>query len=243
MRPLPALRALPALPALLALSLVVASSAAAQPSWRSHLDPSRLKAGSDSFAFMIDGQPRGWQKLSASRDGDAWVLSDEVQMGAFVQQRSDVRFSAGFVEQSLRQSGSARGKAMQIELDRAGQRLTGTARTPTGGDADVPIDVEASDDVIDDNAVAPILPFIKWAEGLSFSIPVLKSGKGTIAPNAVMVRGKGSVTVGAGTFEAWQVVVSEGDRPWLEAHVTTTAPYRVVRMGPPGGRMVVELVK
>jgi len=226
-----------------ALSLLAASSAAAQSSWRTHLDPSRLRVGSDSFAFMIGGQPRGWQKLSTSRAGDAWVLSDEVQMGSFVRQPSDALFGAGFVQQSLRQEGTAQGKPMKIVLDRKGGRVTGTALTPTGGAADVPIDVEASDDVIDDNAVAPLLPYIKWADGLSFTIPVLKSGKGTIAPNAVAVTGKGAVTVGAGTFEAWQVVVSEEGRPWLEAHVTTTAPYRVVRMGPPGGRMVVELAK
>lgn len=232
----------PILP-VLALSLLVSHSAAAQSSWRSHLDPARLRASSDSFAFLIDGQARGWQRLSASRAGDAWILSDEVQMGTFVQQRSDVRFGPQFVEQSLRQEGTARGKAMKIVLDRAGGRMTGTALTPTGGDVGVPIDVEASDDVIDDNAVTPILPYIKWADGVSFTIPVLKSGKGTIAPNAVVVRGKGTITVAAGTFEAWQVVVSEGDRPWLEAHVTTTAPYRVVRMGPPGGRMRVELAK
>lgn len=227
----------------LALSLIATPSAAAQSSWRSHLDPARLRVGSDSFAFLVDGQPRGWQKLSASHASDGWILSDEVQMGTFVQQRSDARFGPGFVQQSLRQEGTARGKAMKIVLDRTGARVKGTALTPTGGDAEVPIDVEANDDVIDDNAVAPLLPFIAWGEGMSFTIPVLKSGKGTIAPNAVTVRGKGTITVGAGTFEAWQVVVSEGDRPWLEAHVTTTAPYRVVRMGPPGGRMAVELVK
>lgn len=227
----------------LGLSLLALDPAAAQSSWRTHLDPSRLRVATDSLAVLVEGTARGWQKLSVTRAGDAWVLSDEIQIGTLVHQRSDVRFGPGFVEQSLRQEGTARGAPMKIVLDRAAGRVSGSALTPTGGTTAVPIDVEAGDDVVDDNAVTPLLAYIAWADGLSLTMPVLKSGKGTVAPNAIAVRGKGTITVAAGTFETWQVVVSEGDRPWLEAHVTTTAPYRVVRLGPPGGRMVVELVK
>jgi hypothetical protein len=218
-------------------------AASAQRSWRSYVDASRVRAESDSFTVHVNGQLFGWQKIGAITRGAEWTLFDEATLGTVVQQRSDVRFSSTFVEQSLRQTGTMQGKRMAIVLARENGAFVGTAITPASGDSTIRMRVSVSDDVIDDNAITPLLPYIRWTDGLTVTIPVLKSGKGTVAPNTLTVRGTSTWGTAGNAVEVWQIAISEADRVWLEALVTTAAPFRVVRMGPPGGRMISELAR
>ncbi|MCU0635255.1 MAG: hypothetical protein MUE41_10315 [Gemmatimonadaceae bacterium] len=227
----------------LLVCLALVPPLAAQQSWRQHVDPRRVAARSDSFTVLLRGAVGGFDRLTVARDGAQWVLSDEVQLDRMGGQRSTIRFSEALVEHALRQEGKFGTVDMRIALDRASGRMSGTALTPTGGPAPVAIDAAAGDDVIDDNAVVQVLPFIAWREGLSVVIPVLKSGKGTVSDQVVTVTGRGATTVPAGTFDTWKLGVSDGGRTWLVADVTTTAPYRVVRMSPGGGGMDMQLVK
>ena len=135
-----------------------------------------------------------------------------------------------------------RGTEMRIALDREGDRIIGSALTPSGGATAIPMDVAASEDVVDDNALSVILPLIAWREGISVSIPVLASGKGTIESYVATVSGRQTTTVPAGTFETWRVTLA-GPSYAIEADVTTSAPYRVVRFGPRGMPMEAQLVK
>jgi hypothetical protein len=228
--------------AALAALVIVASPLAGQSRWREQLDPTRLRVGSDSFALLVGDVARGWQRLSARRTGDGWLLADAVELTGMVRQQSALLFSEALVEQAVQQEGEMGAQPMRIRLIRAAGRFRGTARTPTGGAVERPIDVAVSEDAIDDNAVALLLPAVRWAEGLSLEVPVLSSGTGDVRVHRLAVTGRGPVTVPAGTFETWQVTVTDGDRAWLGAAVTTTAPYRVVRMGPPGGRMAAVLL-
>ncbi len=232
--------------ALTALALLAtASPALSQPtSWRSHADASRLREATDSFTVFVRGNAIGAQRLIWSKDATArngWTMSDETTLTG-ITQRSDIRFSPALIELALRQAGVARGTNMRITLDRTNGRMTGEALTPSGGPKAVPMDVAVTDDVIDDNALTVVLPAIKWSEGLAFSIPVLSSGKGTIDTFSVSVTGKGTSIVPAGTFETWRITLA-GSTYALLAEVTTTAPYRVVRLSPKGSPMDIQLVK
>jgi hypothetical protein len=227
-------------------ALVLASPAAAQSpaptSWQAHADLSRARSAVDSFTVLMRDKPIGWQRLQWAKQGKSeWIMSDEIALNG-ITQRSDVRFSASLVEQALRQQGMAGPTAMKIELDRRNGRIAGTALTPTGGANPAPIDVPAADDVIDDNALTVILPLVKWKEGLTFTIPVLSSGIGTLETYTAAVVDKRSTTVPAGTFEVWHVTLA-GAKYTIEADVTTTAPYRVVRFGPRGAPMSAQLVR
>jgi hypothetical protein len=218
-----------------------AASAGAQESWRQHVDIARARVAVDSFSVIVGGRTIGWQRLGWAKDGTEWVMSDEIALTG-VAQRSDVRFSSALVEQGLRQQGTMGSTAMKIALDRVPGRMRGTALTPSGGPTPAVIDVEADDDVIDDNAISVILPLIRWREGLAFNVTVLSSGKGTSERYAATVLGRRTVVVPAGSFEVWQVALA-GSRYVLEADVTTGAPYRVVRFGPRGAPMSAQLVR
>jgi hypothetical protein len=220
---------------------VAAATAGAQESWRQHADIARARVAVDSFSVIVAGRTIGWQRLGWAKDGTDWIMSDEIALTG-VAQRSEVRFTSALVEQGLRQEGTMGSSAMKISLDRIPGRMRGTALTPSGGPTPAVIDAEAGDDVIDDNAISVILPLIRWREGLTFTVTVLSSGKGTSERFAATVVGRRTVVVPAGSFDVWQVALA-GTRYVLEADVTTGAPYRVVRFGPRGAPMSAQLVR
>ena len=255
---------MPTLPRLLPVvaALLFAQAAGAQDSWRTHADLSRARVALDSFTVFAGDRPIGWQRLGWAKEGETrivglvlwdwkplsktvgsstWIMSDEITLNG-VSQRSEVRFSTKLVELGLRQQGRMGTTDMRITLDRAQDRIVGSAPTPSGGATPATIDVSASDDVIDDNALSVILPLIRWREGLTFTIPVLASGKGTTETYTASVVDRRTTTVPAGTFEVWRVALA-GGRYVLEADVTAAAPYRVVRFGPRGAPMSAQLVR
>lgn len=224
----PSLRTL----ALVALACSTSSLCGAQATatpLRPHLDAARLQPRRDSFVVIMRGAPRGWQVLSAARDGAGWALGDAVTIEGMVSQSSVIRFDARLDETSLRQEGTMMGKPMRIALDRSSERVRGTALTPSNPAGELPIDVAHVDGLLDDNAVTPLLSAVRWTEGLTVTFPVLASGKGTIAPFTLRALEQESVTVPAGTFDTWRVEL-QMDRAKVIANVTTAAPYRVVRM-------------
>lgn len=208
---------------------------------REHLDPSRLQARRDSFVVVLQGAPRGWQILSVAREGAGWTLGDAVTIEGMVSQASTVRLDAQLNETSLRQSGLMMGKPMRIALDVGNGRVTGTALTPTNPSGELAIDVPHTDGLLDDNAVASLLSAVRWRDGFEIAFPVLASGKGTVSPFTLRAVGKETISVPAGQFETWRVELQMNNTRMI-ANVTTTAPYRTVRMSN-GPAFEMQLVK
>lgn len=245
--------------AALALLMTLSPSlAAAQSSWRDHIDSTRVRASVDSFVVLMADREIGWQTLGWHHDpagarswatlwgedaqpANTWVFADEVALQG-VRQRSEIRFDASFVETGLRQQGLVGTQPMRIQLDRSGGQFIGSALTPSGGANAVAVRTPVAADAIDDNALTPLLPLIAWREGLVVTMPVLSSGRGTIETHTASVITARTVTVRAGTFEVWHVAIS-GGRYVLDADVTRSAPYRVVRFGPRGAPMSSQLVR
>ncbi len=217
------------LPATL-LAALVGAPLAAQSTLRDAIDPSRLRVGTDSFAVILQGKTKGWQRLSVARDSKGWQVGDAITIDSMVSQGSIVRFDADLHERSLRQEGVMMGRPMKISLDWQNGRVQGTAMTPSSGPSgSLSIDTVALTGVIDDNAVAPLLAAVRWRDSLDFSFPVLSSGKGTVSQQRLRVVGTESTTVPAGVFDTWKIEL-RADRSVMIANVTKTAPYRVVRM-------------
>ena len=217
---------------LVAASLRCATALAGQSAptpLRDHLDPCRLQVRRDSFIVVIRGAPRGWQVLSTARDGAGWLLGDTLSIAGMVSQSSVIRFDSGLDETSLRQEGTMMGKPMRITLDVSGLRVTGVALTPINPSGELAIDAARTPGLIDDNAVTPLLAFVRWRDGFAASFPVLLSGKGTVTDFSVRTLGLEQVTIPAGQFDTWRVELQMGQARMV-ANVTTAAPYRIVRM-------------
>ncbi len=202
----------------------------AQSPLRDHIDPDRLRPGSDSFVVILQGKAKGWQRLRTTRAGDAWQFSDAITIDSMVTQESVSTLDASLAEQSLRQEGLMMGKPMKIALDWVSGRVKGTSMTPSAGPAGtLSFDTVAVTGVVDDNAVTPLLSAVRWRDSLDITFPVFSSGKGTTSNQRITVTGTEHVTVPAGQFDTWRVEL-RAERSRMIANVTRTAPYRIVRM-------------
>lgn len=231
----------------LAIALLAAIPAAATAqsvsALRDHIDRAQLRAQSDSFVVLIQGTPRGWQRIGMRPIGAGWELHDAITIGAMVQQSSSITLDAALGETALRQSGVMSGRPMTIALDFANGRVRGTADTPSNGPSGArSIDTAAAATVVDDNAVTPLLTALRWRESLDIRFPVLASGKGTVMTYRLRVLGADTVTVPAGTFDSWRAELTTGASTLL-LHVTRAAPYRILRMTSVGTPFDIQLAK
>jgi hypothetical protein len=193
------------------------------------LDPARLSPARDSFVVMLQGQPRGWQRLVRTPQGTGWQLEDAISVTDMVTQGSVMRFDRRLAQLSLRQEGVMSGKPMQIALDYANGRVKGTANTPSNPSGAIAIDTAVAAGMVDDNAVLPLLVAVRWRDSLAVAVPMLTSGKGTIETTQLRVMGTDRTTVPAGTFDTWQVEMTMG-RSRSQVFITRDAPYRIVRV-------------
>jgi hypothetical protein len=93
----------------------------------------------------------------------------------------------------------------------------------------VTVDTEVPSGIIDDNTVTALIPALPWAADASWTFPVLSSGDGTVKTYTLKVTGTESVTVPAGTFEAYTVSMSGGQQP-VTMYITTAAPHQLVKL-------------
>lgn len=199
------------------------------------IDPSRLRATSDSFTVLVQGQPFGFQVSALRPAGDGWEFAERSALGPVIQQQTTVRFDAQLAMRSTEQSGRFQGRDLHLSVRYVAGRASGAGVTPGAGQMqnvrydDVPIPAGT----IDDNLLVALLPFIEWRADASFRLSVFASGKGVVEPRSFRVEGEEVVTVPLGAFAAYRVTYAGGEAPgtyWIES----SAPHRVLKFGPSG---------
>jgi hypothetical protein len=192
------------------------------------IDRARITASSDSFAVLVQGQNFGYQVSSLERDGDGWLTRERSQLATVIQQNTGAL--ARLAMRSVGQSGRFRGRTSTCASN---GKVTGEASRPGGGAAVAYTDVEVPAGTIDDNAIQGLLPFFKWAPGVTVNVSVLASGKGTVRVNSYQVVAEETITVPMGTVETYKVSFTGGEAPgmfWIEK-----APaHRGMKFGPVG---------
>jgi hypothetical protein len=220
-----------------ALLLLTPTLAVAQ----SPFEPTRLVPRSDSFVVTVQGRQVGGIRETIEKTATGFRLVS-VQALAGMNQSTEVHFSRTLAMASVKQEGQARGQSMKIDVAYGRGRAKGTATTPgPQGMRTITVDTTVPAGAVDDNALQSLLPALPLGAGKSFQVPVFASGQGTSKVMTVTVSGSESVTVPAGTFDAWKVDVAGGQVPvtfWV-----SRADPRVVKMGFAGAPMAFELVK
>lgn len=208
---------------------------------QSPFDAARLLPRSDSFAVTVQGRQVGGIRETLEKTADGYRLVS-VQSLAGMNQSTEVLFSRTLAMTSVKQEGQARGQSMKIGVAYGRGRAKGTATTPgPQGMKTIAVDTTVPPGAVDDNALQSLLPALPLGAGKTFQVPVFASGQGTSKVMTVTVSGSESVTVPAGTFDAWKVEVAGGQVP-VTFWVSRTDP-RVVKMGFAGAPMAFELVK
>jgi zinc protease len=209
------------------------------------LDPAQLVAHTDSFRITVQGNAVGTQVGTIRRSADSLVYDERVSIPAAgaTQNTTAVFDPKTLAVITVDQTGQANNQPSEIHLRFAGGRVKGAATIPqaSGPAHSIQIDTSVAAGTLDETSLTALLPALPLAGGKTFHLSVLSPGAGVPQVLTVHVAGPDSVTVPAGTFQAWRVEIAGSAS--VVMHVTTATPRRVVRIQPVGAPYVLELVK
>jgi zinc protease len=199
------------------------------------LDPAALRATSDSFAVLVQGQNFGYQVTALERSATGWTFRERSVLGPIIQQQTTVEFSNAVTMLRTEQSGKFQGNDLRLTVRYADGEASGEGVTP-GQQGMQPVSytgVAVPAGTVDDNLLAGLLPFFAWAEGATVEVAVFASGKGAVERRTFRVEATEVLNIPLGTFSAFRVSYTGGESPgtyWIES----AAPHRVLKFGPAG---------
>lgn len=199
------------------------------------LDPASLRASSDSFAVLLQGNAFGYQVTSLQPSAQGWIFRERSVLGPIIQQQTTVEFTRAVGMLRTEQTGKFQGSDLRLNVRYINGKASGDGLTPgQNGMQEVRYaDVTIPDGTVDDNLIAGLLPFFKWQAGATIEVGVFSSGRGVVERRVFRVEAEEVVTVPAGSFGAFRVSYSGGESPgtyWIEA----AAPHRLLKFGPSG---------
>ena len=191
----------------------------------------RLTAGRDSFVVRVQGNPLGWSATAIEDTPEGKRLTEQTNIGGFVEQQTTVDISASGAMIRVRQSGKVQGQPTSIELDYGAGRVKGNASTVTQeGPKSVQIDTTVTAGTIDDNAIQGLLAALPWSPTAQWSFEVFAGGQNESKVVTLKVLGVETVALPAGPAEAYKVEFSGGWQP-ATFWISTAAPNRLLKIG------------
>lgn len=196
-------------PLLLLAAILLPASAHAQ------FQPGRLPASArDSFDIVYQGQPIGSFIMAHSRTGDNVTLVTTASIAPMQMTAIDtVVFNATTLAPVLFMSSQSQGP-MSIggRVTVANGKATGTMQTMARtGPQTVGIDAAVPTGMAAEGADAILIPTLDFSEGLTVNFQTFDGKSGKPKSYVLKVIGKESVTVPAGTFEAWKTEVTSDE--------------------------------
>lgn len=201
------------------------------PATRLPVDLSLMAARSDSFAIMIQGMPLGGQRITLERTDAGFRYHEKMSIAGIVNQQTDVVIDAEGRPTTVTQAGEVQGQPTAVNVVYANGRATGDATTldPASGLKKVTVDTTVSEAAIDDNTILAFLPTLPWAPGARWTFPVFNAGQGSEMTLTLSVTGTESVTVPAGTHDAFRADLTGGPSPFT-FWVSVAEPHRVLKV-------------
>ena len=131
----------------------------------------------------------------------------------------------------------------EVHLQYGAGRVKGRAVVPQrqGPPKTFTVDTTLAPGTIDDNALGVLVPALPLAAGSTLTVSAFSSGTGGIKVYTLKVNTPESVTVPAGTFQAYRVDITGGQGP-IQMFVSTDTPRRVLKIAPVGSPLVLELL-
>jgi zinc protease len=207
------------------------------------IDASKLVASSDSTTVLLQGNPFGSAVKQLQRSADSITVTERVVLGPVMTQTTNITLGPKGDVRSVVQRGSVQGTPTKIDATYANGRVKGSATTVSqSGVKTVAFDTTVVAGTIDENALSAIVPALPWSKTASFTVPTFSPGEGAAHTFTLKVTGTQSVTVPAGTFDAYVVEMSGGQLP-VTLYITTAEPFRVVKTAPVGPPLEIVLVK
>jgi zinc protease len=207
------------------------------------LDLARLVPANDSFVVMVQGNPMGFQRTTLAGSATGFTWTEETRIGAFVEQSTTVELGADARVRSVSQQGKTQGKDTHINVTYSGGRVQGEALVPAQPEfKTLAIDTAIAPGTLDDNSIQAILPALAWGPDARWTMPVFAAGQNAVVTMTLAVKGEETVTVPAGSFDAWRAEMTGGPAT-VNFFVTRAAPHRLVKVSLVGVPLEFQLAR
>lgn len=198
----------------------------------------RLRPYTAEYEILAQGNPVGTMSNTLAREGDGWKHTMTGSFGP-VQQTITGTWGPGWEPRSYVETyaGAFEGRA-EVRVENG--RFVGTGQMPPQAGGDKTFDAEAIAGAAFSQMEDAMLSTADLAEGKTIVIPVFNTSTGAVGPVTFAVGATESVTVPAGTFQAYRVSSTGGSAPmtiWLRAD----APHVILKQEMVGQPLVVQL--
>ena len=195
----------------------------------------------DSFQIVFQGNVMGGTASELTRTGDAFQVTESTNVPlAGLEQSTTMGFKTDYSLISIEQKMTMGGRQFGVHAQMAGGRVTGKGSSPQTGDHDIDLEWEAG--MVENNMLRYVIPTMPLEDGATFKLKVLDTGEGKVRTATIKVSDAGSVTVPAGTFEAYRVEI-QGLQAAAVMTVSKESPRMVLKIEPIGQPLVIERVK
>lgn len=210
------------------------------------LDATQFAAHTDSSRVLIQGNAVGFTVSEVRRAADSLVYAERSNLasGAFDQRTTLVLDPGDGSVRQVDQVTVQQGQKSETHLTYAGGRVKGSsaAPQPDGSVKRFDVDTALPAGTVDENAVPFVVPALPLAAGKTVAMTFFTPSENAVKTLTFKVSGPESVTVPAGTFQAFHIDVT-GSRVPFTMFVSTDAPRRVLKTEFVGQPFVVELVQ
>jgi len=226
--------------------LTAADLAPPAPAGPIALDAAQFATRTDSSNVLLQGKAIGYTVSDVRRSGDSllYVERSSLGTGAFEQRTTVLLDPADGSVRQVDQVTAQQSQRAETHLTYAGGRVKGqsAAPQPDGSVKRYDIDTVLPVGTLDENAVPFVVPALPLGPGRSFTLSCFTPSENSQKTLTFKVGGLESVTVPAGTFQAYRIAVT-GSRVPFTMYVSTETPRRVLKTEFVGQPFVVELVK
>jgi hypothetical protein len=210
-------------------------------------DPAQFAPHTDSSRVMIQGNPAGFTVSEIRRpspDSLLYLERSNLGNGAFQQQTTVVLDPAIGSVRQVDQVTVQQGQKVETHLTYGGGRVKGTSAAPQADGTVKRFDIDTAlpAGTVDENAVPFLIPALPLAPGSTFALTSFTPSENVIKVLTFKVGSPESVTVPAGTFQAYRIDVT-GSRVPFAMYVSTETPRRILKTEFVGQPFVVELVR
>jgi zinc protease len=194
------------------------------------LDTTLLVPRKDSLLVVAQGRTVGVQVSTLEQSGDGLLYTETTNIGNVISQTTKVSMDRAGRMRNLAQTGKMRGQDTKIDLAYGSGKVKGSAHVlGPNGPMTLAVDTIVPAGILDDNALQALLPALKWAPNLRWTIPVFASGQNRVRTLTLTVRAVGTVSVPAGSFQAYMADL-EGDEQKVTFYVSVDPPRRLLRL-------------
>jgi zinc protease len=210
------------------------------------LDPAQLGPRTDSSQVLLEGKAVGFAVATIQPAGDSVMYAERSSLGSgtFEQQTTVVFAAADGAARRLDQIMTRQGTKVEAHLTYGAGRVRGTgfAPRPDGSVQQFTVDTAIAPGTVDENVAPFVAAALPLAPGQTVRLAVFTPSEVASKVLTFKVRQPESVTVPAGTFQAYHVDVTGAKFPFV-LYVSVAAPHRVVKQEFVGQPFVIELVK